>query len=58
MNMKMPPTEATAPKRNAFFTIRRKAFQAEAQKFLLVSAIWMYAFFVINFTQRSRQANR
>jgi hypothetical protein len=38
-NMKIPPTEATAPKRKAFLTIRRKAFQAEAQKFLFVKAI-------------------
>jgi len=39
MKMKMPPTELTAPKRIAFLTISKKAFQAEAQKFLLVNAI-------------------
>jgi hypothetical protein len=38
-NIKIPPIDATAPKRKAFFTMRRKAFQAEAQKFLFVKAI-------------------
>jgi hypothetical protein len=38
-NMKIPPIEATAPKRKAFFTMSKKAFQAEAQKFLFVNAI-------------------
>ena len=38
-NMKIPPTEVTAPNLRAFLTMSRKAFQAEAQKFLFVKAI-------------------
>jgi hypothetical protein len=38
-SMKMPPTEATAPNLKAFFRMRRKAFHALRQKFLLVRAI-------------------
>ena len=57
-NMKMAPTLAVTPKRAAFFTMRRKAFQAPAQKFLLEIATWMYAFFEMNLMHRSRQARR
>jgi hypothetical protein len=39
--MKIPPTEATAPNLKEFLRIRRKAFQAERQKFLLVRATWI-----------------
>jgi hypothetical protein len=40
-NKNISPTDATAPNLKAFLTMRRKAFQADAQKFLLVKATWM-----------------
>ena len=57
-NKKISPTDATAPNLKAFLTMRRKAFQADAQKFLLVRATWMYAFFVMNLMHLSKQARQ
>lgn len=52
---KMNPIEAPIPKRGACLIIKVNAFQADGQKFLLVSAIWMYAFLLINLMNFSRQ---
>merc|ERR1712159_84916 len=48
------PSIATAPKRDMFLRIRKKAAFAEVQKFLPTSAIWMYAFLFKNFKHFSK----
>lgn len=57
-NINMHPNECVTPSLNIFFTTKRKAFQADLQKFLLVRAICIYAFLVMNLMHLSRQANK
>jgi len=50
----MPPIELVIENLPAFLTTKLNASLADVQKFLLVRAIWIYAFLAINLTHESK----